>query len=71
MPSASNRILRARMERTSDGMFTAEYTGELNPTDPDARALPDMHLGTEEREVKFWVEEMAKGMGYVRVEWET
>jgi hypothetical protein len=32
--------------------------------------MPDMHLGTEEREVKFWVEEMAKGMGYVRVEWE-
>jgi len=71
MPATSDRILRARMLRTSDGMFKAEYTGDLNPTNPDARAMPDMHLGTEEPEVKFWVEQMAKDMGYVRVEWES
>ena len=58
------------MRRTSDGMFKAEYTAELNPTAPDARAIPDMHLGADEQAVKFWVEEMAKGIGYIRVEWE-
>jgi hypothetical protein len=70
MPAASDRILRARIGRTSGGMYKAEYTGELNPTDPDSRAMLDVHLGTEEAEVKFWVEEMAKGVGYVRIDWE-
>jgi hypothetical protein len=62
--------LHAKMSRTADGMFKAEYAAELNPAAPDERKLPDSHLGTNAPEVKFWVEEMAKGMGYSGVMWE-
>jgi hypothetical protein len=69
MPVATDRVLRAHVSQTADGMFKAEYPGEGNPTNPDERAFPDAHLGTSEKEVRVWVEQMAKGMGYVRVEW--
>jgi len=51
-------------------MFKAEYTGEINPENPDAREIPDSHLGTNAKEVKVWVEQMAKGMGYAQVIWD-
>lgn len=68
MPANSDRILRVHVSQTADGMFKAEYAGEVNPTDTDAREIPDVHLGTSEREVRLWVETMAKAMGYRRVE---
>jgi len=64
-----DRILLARMTETSDGMFKAEYTGEMNPDNRDYRGMPDIHPGSEAA-VRFWVEEMANGMGYANVEWE-
>jgi hypothetical protein len=67
---SSEAVLHATMTRTSDGMFKAEYPGELNPRNADARELPDSHLGTSEREVRVWVEQMAAGLGYVQVVWE-
>src|SRR5579864_5509754 len=60
----SGSILHATMSKTADGMFKAEYPGELNPEASDARELPDSHLGTSEREVRLWVEQMAKSLGY-------
>ncbi len=63
-------VLHATLTRTSDGMVKAEYRGELNPEQPDARELPDSHVGTDESEVRLWVEQMAKGLGYARVIWD-
>ena len=71
MASTPDAQLHARMTRTQDGLFKAEYTGEINPLNPDEREIPDIHLGTTEASVRVWVEEMAKGMGYRSVVWET
>ena len=38
--------------------------------DPDAREIPDRHVGTSAQEVKLWVEQMAVGLGYERVIWD-
>ena len=70
MTVPAGSILHARMTTSSDGMYKAEYTGELNPQNPDEREFPDSHLGTTESEVRMWVEEMAKGLGYARVVWD-
>jgi hypothetical protein len=51
------------------GLFRAEYSGEMNPDDPDDRELLDFHVGTSEADVRTWVEEMAKGLGYSHVVW--
>lgn len=32
--------------------------------------MPDYHIGTDPRDVKVWVEEMATAMGYDRVVWD-
>jgi hypothetical protein len=69
-PVPSGSILRATMSRTSEGMFKAEYPGELNPRDSDAGELPDSHLGTNENEVRLWGEQMAKSLGYEQVSWD-
>ncbi len=61
--------LHASVREVEQGLFRAEYLGELNPQDPDARALPDSHLASSERDVKVWVEEMARGLGYRQVVW--
>ena len=71
MASKTGRELQARIERTRDGLYLAEYHGEVDPGDRDAPEIPDSHLGTDEHEVKTWVEQMAKGMGYERVVWRT
>jgi hypothetical protein len=69
-PEASPRgPFRARLRHVS-GVYRAEYGGEINPADPDAREILDYHIGTSAEEVKNWVEEMARGLGYSEVVWE-
>ena len=60
----------AVLRKTEDGLYRAEYSGEINPDNPDAREIPDMHIGTSIDEVKIWVEQMARGLGYDRVIWD-
>lgn len=60
----------ARLERTPDGLFRALYAGEINPDEPDERAIPDMHLSSTEADARAWVEQIATGLGYTRVVWE-
>jgi hypothetical protein len=62
--------LHAVLRRMEDGTYRAEYTGELNPDNPDERELPDFHLSTSKESVTNWVEQMAEGMGYSRVVWD-
>jgi hypothetical protein len=60
----------ASLREVDAGLFQAEYSGEINPQSPDAREIPDVHLGTSVAEVKVWVEQMAKDLGYTRVVWD-
>jgi hypothetical protein len=60
----------ASLREVEDGVFRAEYSGEINPENPDAREIPDYHVGTSAADVKIWVEEMALGLGYERVIWD-
>jgi hypothetical protein len=60
--------LRARLRHVA-GVYRAEYSGEINPSDPDEREIPDYHIGSDPDEVRNWVEEMARGMGYSEVRW--
>lgn len=72
--SDANPVVRgefhASMQEVEPGLFRAEYVGELNPTNPDERAFPDFHLGTSMQDVKIWVEQMARALGYERVIWD-
>jgi hypothetical protein len=61
----------ANMRRVQGGLFRAEYSGEINPDQADERDIPDYHLGTSEADVKTWVEQMAIGMGYRTVVWDS
>lgn len=61
---------RARLRQVEDSVFRAEYSGEINPESPDAREIPDHHVGTSAEGVKMWVEQMAKNLGYDRVIWD-
>jgi hypothetical protein len=63
--------LHASLREVEAGVFRAEYSGEINPENPDARASPDYHVGTSADDVKIWVEQMALGLGYNRVVWDT
>jgi hypothetical protein len=67
-PAPKGRF-HARLRHVS-GVFRAEYSGEINPKDPDAREILDYHVGTSAEDVKIWVEEMARGLGYSEVVWE-
>lgn len=64
-------IFHATIREVEPGLFRAEYRGELNPQDPDEREFPDYHLGTSVADVKIWVEQMARSMGYERVVWDS
>lgn len=64
-------VFHAAICEMEPGVFHAEYRGELNPHDPDERELPDFHLGTSISDVKVWVEQMARSMGYSRVIWDS
>lgn len=62
--------LHAVLREIEPDLFRAEYSGEINPQDPDERGIPDFHVGTDAAGVKHWVEEMAAGLGYEKVVWE-
>jgi len=61
---------RASLREVEQGVFCAEYSGEINPQHPDEREIPDYHLGTSAADVKIWVEQMAPGLAYSRVVWD-
>ena len=69
--SSSKGDLHASLTQMEANLFRAEYLGEINPADPDARAIPDFHIGTSADEVRVWVEQMARAMGYNRVIWDS
>ena len=60
----------ASIRRIESGLFRAEYRAEMNPEQPDERAIPDYHVGTSLADVKIWVEQMARGLGYQQVVWD-
>jgi hypothetical protein len=62
--------LRARLREVEPGLFSAEYPGELNQEEGGPQTYPDTHIGTDPQGVRSWVEQMARGLGYDRVEWE-
>jgi hypothetical protein len=66
--SAKGRF-HARLRHVS-GLYRAEYSGEINPDRPDSREILDYHVGTSAQDVKLWVEQMARGLGYSEVVWE-
>ena len=66
----SSGVFHARMRQVEDQLFRAEYSGEINPEPTDARDIPDYHVGTSAQDVKIWVEQMARGLGYDRVVWD-
>lgn len=66
----SRDTFRAAIREIEPGVFRAEYRGELNPENPDARELSDFHVGTSIAGVKVWVEQMARSLGYGRVVWD-
>ncbi len=65
-------ILHAVLREVEPGLYSADYPGELNAENPGGPGtLPDSHIGTDAGGVRTWVETMATGLGYDRVEWET
>jgi hypothetical protein len=63
-------ILHATMREIEPGLFRADYPGEINgPDEPSGGQWPDRHLGSSRQDVRTWVENMAVGLGYERVEW--
>jgi len=63
-------VLRAVLREVEPGLFRAEYTGEINPDNPDEREIPDYHVGTDAAGVRQWVETMATNLGYEKVVWD-
>jgi hypothetical protein len=61
----------ASLRQVENGLFQAQYSGEINPENPDSREIPDVHVGTSAAEVKVWVEQMAQNLGYTRVVWDS
>jgi hypothetical protein len=60
----------ASLRQVEKDLFRAQYSGEINPDNPDEREIPDYHIGTSADGVKNWVEEMARGLGYEQVVWD-
>lgn len=60
----------ANLQQVEEGLYRAQYSGEINPDKTDERDIPDYHLGTSAVEVKSWVEQMARGLGYDKVIWD-
>jgi hypothetical protein len=63
-------IFHARLCPVESHLFRAEYSGEMNPENPDEREAIDFYVGTDTAGVRRWVEEMAKGLGHPEVVWE-
>jgi hypothetical protein len=61
----------ARLREVEPDLFGAEYPGEMNSSDAGPETFPDAQIGTDASGVRSWVEEMAAGLGYDRVVWET
>ncbi|HEY4042359.1 MAG TPA: hypothetical protein VGM32_11025 [Rhodopila sp.] len=70
MTKPKSGSLHAALREIEPGLFRAEYSGEINPENPDEREIPDFHVGTDAAGVKQWVERMAAGLGYDRVVWD-
>ncbi|HEY0181524.1 MAG TPA: hypothetical protein VGC09_01840 [Rhodopila sp.] len=70
-PQPRSGPLHAVLREVEPGLYRAEYSGEINPEDSDEREIPDFHVGTDAAAVRRWVEEMALGLGYDRVIWDT
>ena len=60
----------AGLREVEAGVFRAVHSDEINPENPDAREIPDHHLGTSEVDVKVWAEQIATTLGYDRVVWD-
>ena len=60
----------ARLRQVEPEVFRAEYSGEINPDNPDQREVLDYHIASTPEATRMWVEEMARGMGYTEVVWE-
>jgi hypothetical protein len=60
----------ARLKQVEPELYRAEYSGEINPDNPDEREIPDYHVSTSAADAKVWVEQMALGLGYDRVVWD-
>ncbi len=71
MAKPASGTFRAVLRQIEPGLFRSEYSGEINPQDPDAREIPDFHIGTDAASVKLWVEQMATGLGYDKVVWDS
>jgi hypothetical protein len=69
--SADRGEFHARLIEVEPSLWRAEYAGEINPEYPDEREIQDYHIGTSPADVKVWVEQMALGLGYTKVIWET
>jgi hypothetical protein len=65
----AGKVLRARIERTRDGLYRAAFLNEP-PAEGSPEAIPDVQVGTSEADVRVRVEGMAQGLGYTRVIWE-
>lgn len=71
LPKPTSGTLHAVLREVEPGLFRAEYSGEINPDNPDEREIPDYHVGTDAGGVRQWVEEMAAGLGYEKVVWDS
>jgi hypothetical protein len=69
--NSSRGEFHAVLRRTAGGLYQAQYSAEFNPENPDARELPDFHLSSTMADAQVWVEQMALGMGYSRVIWDS
>ena len=69
LPKPKSGDLQAVLQEVEPGLFQALYPGEANQENAGIEALPDSHIGTDAAGVKNWVEQMASGLGYDRVEW--
>ena len=69
-PRPRSGTLHAILREVEPGLYRAEYSGEINPDNPDEREIPDFHVGTDPAAVTNWVEEMAIGLGYDQVVWD-
>jgi len=72
MDAASpGREFHAVLTQVEPDLFRADYLAVTNPEAPaEGQALPDSHIGTSAEDVRIWVEQMARSMGYDRVVWE-
>jgi hypothetical protein len=66
----ARRVPRQDERGRDEGLYRAEYSGEINPENSNQQDIPDYHLGTSIAEVKIWVEQMALGLGYKEVTWD-